>query len=191
VLDENQSPATRRPVKTKLIPSAGKKLLGYLLKTKSIDKQINPGERARPDNRQRRTDQVSTQVTLSDARRITAAAEKKANEIGQPMNIAIADEGGNIVSHIRMDGAWIGSIDISQKKAYTSRAFDISTKDLASHSQSGGQFFGIHASNNGKIMIFAGGIPLKKDGKVVGAIGVSGGSGEQDHAVAEAGAAAF
>ena len=101
-----------------------------------------------------------------------AAAEKKAAEIGQPMNIAIADEGGNLVAHVRMDGAWIGSIDISIKKAYTSRAFDISTKDLASHSQSGGQFFGIHASNDGKIMIFAGGIPLKKKGKVVGAIGV-------------------
>jgi uncharacterized protein GlcG (DUF336 family) len=90
-----------------------------------------------------------------------------------------------------MDRAWIGSIDIAQKKAYTSRAFDISTKDLAIHSQSGGQFFGIHASNNGKIMIFAGGIPLQRNGKVVGAIGVSGGSGEQDHAVAEAGVAAF
>ncbi|MBV9304874.1 MAG: heme-binding protein, partial [Acidobacteriaceae bacterium] len=76
-------------------------------------------------------------------------------------------------------------------KAYTARAFDISTKDLASHSQSGGQFFGIHVSNHGRIMIFAGGIPLKKGGKVVGAIGVSGGSGDQDHSVAEAGAAAF
>jgi uncharacterized protein GlcG (DUF336 family) len=64
-------------------------------------------------------------------------------------------------------------------------------KDLAAHAQSGGQFFGIHASNNGKVMIFAGGIPLKKEGQVVGAIGVSGGSGEQDHAVAEAGAKAF
>jgi uncharacterized protein GlcG (DUF336 family) len=130
-------------------------------------------------------------VSLADARRIIAAAEKKAAEIGQPMNIAVADEGGNIVSHVRMDGAWLGSIDISQKKAYTSRAFDISTKDLASHSQPGQQFYGIHASNEGKIMIFAGGIPLKKGGKVVGAIGVSGGSGDQDHAVAEAGAAAF
>jgi uncharacterized protein GlcG (DUF336 family) len=130
-------------------------------------------------------------VTLEDARRVIAAAEKKAKEIGQPMNIAVADEGGNLVSHVRMDGAWLGSIDISIKKAYTSRAFDIATKDLATHSQSGGQFFGIHASNDGKIMIFAGGIPLKKNGKVVGAIGVSGGSGEQDHAVAEAGAAAF
>jgi uncharacterized protein GlcG (DUF336 family) len=130
-------------------------------------------------------------VTLKDAKRIIEAAEKKAAEIGQPMNIAVADGGGNIVAHVRMDKAWLGSIDISQKKAYTARAFDISTKDLATHSQSGGQFFGIHASNNGKVMIFAGGIPLKKNGEVVGAIGVSGGSGDQDHAVAEAGAAAF
>ncbi len=130
-------------------------------------------------------------VTLNDARRVIAAAEKKAGEIGQPMNIAVADAGGNLVAHVRMDGAWLGSIDISIKKAFTSRAFDIATKDLAEHSQSGGQFFGINASNDGRIMIFAGGIPLKRDGKVVGAIGVSGGSGEQDHAVAEAGAAGF
>ena len=108
-------------------------------------------------------------VKLDDARRVISAAEKKAKEIGQPMNIAVADEGGNIVAHIRMDNAWIGSIDISMKKAYTSRAFDIETIDLAKHSQSGGQFFGIHASNDGKIMIFAGGIPLKREGKVVGA----------------------
>ena len=130
-------------------------------------------------------------LTLNDARRIIAAAEEKAAAIGQPMNIAVADAGGNLIAHVRMDGAWLGSIDISIKKAYTSRAFDIATKDLAEHSQSGGQFFGIHASNNGKIMIVAGGIPLKIDGHVVGAIGVSGGSGEQDHAVAEAGAAAL
>ncbi|MDZ4828628.1 MAG: heme-binding protein [Phycisphaerae bacterium] len=130
-------------------------------------------------------------VTLADARRVIAAAEKKAAEIGQPMNIAVADAGGNIVAHIRMDGAWIGSIDISMKKAFTARAFDIETRDLALHSQSGGQFFGIHASNDGRIMIFAGGVPLKRGGKVVGAVGVSGGSGDQDHAVAEAGAAAY
>ncbi|MEL6496060.1 MAG: heme-binding protein [Cyanobacteria bacterium J06623_7] len=130
-------------------------------------------------------------VTLEDARRVISAAEKKALEIGQPMNIAVVDEGGNLVAHVRMDGAWIGSIDISIKKAYTSRAFDLATKDLAEQSQSGGQFFGIHASNNGKIMIFAGGIPLYSKGQVVGGIGVSGGSGEQDHAVAEAGSALF
>jgi len=130
-------------------------------------------------------------ITLEDARRIIAAAETKAQEIGQPMNIAVADAGGNLVAHIRMDNAWIGSIDISIKKAWTSRAFDITTKDLAENSQSGDQFFGIHASNDGRVMIFAGGIPLKKDGQIVGAIGVSGGSGDQDHAVAEAGAAAY
>jgi uncharacterized protein GlcG (DUF336 family) len=130
-------------------------------------------------------------VTLKEARRVIAAAEKKAEEIGQPMNIAVVDAGGNLVAHVRMDDAWIGSIDISIKKAFTSRAFDIATKDLATQSQPGGQFFGIQVSNDGRVMIFAGGIPLKRDGKVVGAIGVSGGAGEQDQAVAEAGALAF
>ena len=130
-------------------------------------------------------------MTLAEARKVIAAAEKKAEDIRWPMNIAVVDEGGNLVSHVRMDGAWIGSIDISINKAFTSRAFDITTKDLATNSQSGDQFFGIHVSNGGRIMIFAGGIPLKRGGKVVGAIGVSGGSGEQDHSVAEAGAAAF
>ena len=130
-------------------------------------------------------------VTLADARRIITAAEKKAAEIGQPMNIAVADAGGNLVAHVRMDGAWMGSIDISIKKAWTSRAFDISTKDLSTVTQPTQDFYGIHATNNGRVIIFAGGIPLKRAGQVVGAIGVSGGSGEQDHAVAEAGAAAL
>ncbi len=134
---------------------------------------------------------MADEITLNDARAVIAAAEKKAAEIGQPMNIAVADSGGNLVAHVRMDNAWRGSIDISIKKAWTARAFDITTKDLATHSQSGDQFFGIHASNDGKVMIFAGGIPLKRGGKVIGAIGVSGGSGDQDHAVAEAGAASF
>ncbi len=130
-------------------------------------------------------------LKLEDARRVISAAEKKANEIGRPMNIAVADEGGNIVAHVPMDNAWIGSIDISMKKAYTSSAFEIETKELAKNAQSGGQFFGVHASNDGKVMIFAGGVPLKREGKVVGAIGVSGGSGDQDHSVAAAGAATF
>jgi uncharacterized protein GlcG (DUF336 family) len=130
-------------------------------------------------------------IQLTDARRIIAAASKKAEELGQPMNIAVVDAGGNLLAFERMENAWLGSIDIAQKKAFTSRAFDISTKDLGTHSQSGNQFFGIHASNDGKIMIFAGGLPLKQNGVVVGAVGVSGGSGEQDHAVAEAGAAAL
>ena len=130
-------------------------------------------------------------LNLADARTILAAAEKKATEIGQPMNIAVADAGGHLIAHVRMDGAWLGSIDISIKKAFTSSAFHITTKDLAANAQSGDQFFGIHASNDGRIMIFAGGVPIKSGTAVVGAIGVSGGSGEHDHAVAEAGAAAF
>ena len=130
-------------------------------------------------------------VTLKQARSVIAAAESKAGELGQPMNIAVADSGGNLVAHVRMDGAWLGSIDISINKAFTARAFDISTQDLARNSQPGQQFYGIHASNHGRVMIFAGGVPLRRAGKVVGAIGVSGGSGEQDHAVAEAGARAF
>ena len=130
-------------------------------------------------------------ITLEDARRVIAAAESKAQEIGQPMNIAVVDEGGNLVSHVRMDRAWIGSIDISINKAWTARAFDISTKELAALSQSGDQFFGIHVSNHGRVMIFAGGIPLKRGGSVMGGIGVSGGLGKQDQAVAEAGAEAF
>lgn len=130
-------------------------------------------------------------IQLSDARRIIAAAEKRAEEIGQPMNVAVVDEGGSLLAFERMANAWLGSIDIAQKKAWTSRAFDISTKDLGANSQPGNQFFGIHASNNGKVMIFAGGIPLEKEGKIVGGIGVSGGSGEQDQAVAEAGASAL
>jgi uncharacterized protein GlcG (DUF336 family) len=130
-------------------------------------------------------------ITLDDAKKVIAAAEKEAASVGQPMNIAVVDEGGNLVAHVRMDGAWIGSVDISINKAWTSRAFDIQTKDLGDNSQPGQQFFGIHASNHGRVMIFAGGIPLKRGGKVAGAIGVSGGSGKQDQTVAEAGAAAF
>ncbi|HZU28848.1 MAG TPA: heme-binding protein, partial [Bryobacteraceae bacterium] len=130
-------------------------------------------------------------MTLERARKVIAAAEKKASEIGQPMNIAVVDEGGNLLAFERMEGAWLGSIDIAINKAFTSRAFDIATKELSELSQPGTDFFGIHVSNHGRIMIFAGGMPLREGGKVVGAIGVSGGSGKQDHSVAEAGAEAF
>lgn len=132
-----------------------------------------------------------TALTLAAARAIIAAAEKKADEIGQPMNIAVVDAGGNLISHVRQDGAWIGSIDISISKAWTSRAFDIQTKELGNNSQPTQQFFGIHTSNGGKVAIFAGGVPLEHDGVVIGGLGVSGGSGEQDQAVAEAGLVAI
>ena len=130
-------------------------------------------------------------VTLAEARTIIAAATKKAEELGQPMNIAVVCSGNHLLAFERMPDAWLGSVDIAIKKAWTSRAFDISTKDLGDNSQPTQQFFGINASNDGKVMIFAGGIPLLRDGKVIGAIGVSGGSGAHDHAVAEAGVAAL
>lgn len=130
-------------------------------------------------------------VSLDEARRVIRAGQEKAVEIGQPMNIAVVDAGANLVAFERQEGAWLGSIDISINKAFTSRAFDIDTKALGENSQSGDQFFGIHVSNHGRVMIFAGGVPLRRGGEVVGAVGVSGGSGQQDQAVAEAAAAAF
>ncbi len=119
------------------------------------------------------------------------AARQQAEKIGVPMNIAVVDAGANLVAFVRMDGAWLGSIDIAQEKAFTGRAFEITTKELARMSQPNEPLFGITASNDNRVVIFAGGIPLKVGGKVVGAIGVRGGKPDQDHEVAEAGAAAF
>jgi uncharacterized protein GlcG (DUF336 family) len=130
-------------------------------------------------------------VSLEAARKVIHAGQEKAKEIGQPMNIAVVDAGANLVAFERMEGAWLGSIDIAINKAFTSRAFDIETGTLGENSQNGNQFFGIHASNHGRVMIFAGGVPLKQGKQVVGAVGVSGGSGKQDQAVAEAAAKAF
>ncbi|MGH3643956.1 MAG: GlcG/HbpS family heme-binding protein [Mycobacterium sp.] len=134
---------------------------------------------------------MSNTITLADARTVIAAAEKRANELGQPQNIAVVDDGGNLVAHVRMDGAWRGSVDISINKAWTARSFDIETKELAENSQPGGPFYGIHASNGGRVMILAGGIPLQRNGTIVGGVGVSGGDAEQDQTVAEAGAGAL
>jgi uncharacterized protein GlcG (DUF336 family) len=130
-------------------------------------------------------------VTLDAALHAIESARRAAEGIGVPMDIAVVDEGNNLVAFQRMDGAWLGSIDIAQGKAFTARAFNMSTKDLAPLCQSGQPLFGIHASNNGRLIIFAGGIPLERGGEVVGAIGVSGGTVEQDQLVAEAGAEAF
>lgn len=130
-------------------------------------------------------------VTLTQAQAVVEAARAKAEEIGVPMNIAVVDAGNNLSTFVRMDGAWLGSIDIAQNKAYTARAFDMSTKDLAPLCQPNQPLFGINASNQGRLIIFAGGIPLESGGDVIGAVGVSGGSVEQDHEVAEAGVAAL
>ena len=130
-------------------------------------------------------------ITLDDARRIIAAGEKEAATQGQPVNIAVVDVGGILVAHIRQDGAWLGSVDIAINKAFSARAFDLSTATLAESSQPGEQFYGIADSNQGRIMIFAGGVPLMSGDSVVGAVGVSGGTGDQDQSVAVAAAAAL
>ncbi len=130
-------------------------------------------------------------ITLQDARRVIAGAEAKAQEIGQPMDIAVVDAGGNLKSHVRMDGAFVGSIPISINKAWTSIAFKMQTKVLADLTHSGQPLFGLSDAAGGRVVVFAGGIPLERDGEIVGAVGVSTGSVEQDQQVAEAGAAAF
>jgi uncharacterized protein GlcG (DUF336 family) len=134
---------------------------------------------------------MANQVTLASARKMIEAASKHAEKIGVPMNIAVVDAGANLVAFIRMDGSWLGSIDISQEKAFTARAFDMPTKELAKMSQPRQPLFGIESSNDARVVIFTGGIPLKADGEVVGAVGASGGRPDQDHEVAEAGATAF
>jgi uncharacterized protein GlcG (DUF336 family) len=130
-------------------------------------------------------------VDLADARRIISAGERKAIELGIPYNIAVVDGGGGLVSHVRMDGAWLGSVDIAINKAWTARAFDASTEDLSRLTQSGQQGFGLNTTNDSKVVIFGGGIPIKRDGVVIGAVGASGGSVEQDVAVARAAISGF
>lgn len=130
-------------------------------------------------------------VTLEQAEKISNAAKEKATAIGVPMNIAIVDEGANLVSFHRMDNAWLGSLDIAIKKAKTARFFDMNTGEIGKLSQPGGPLFGIEHSNGG-LITFPGGVVIKNaEGKIIGAIGVSGGSVDQDHEVASAGLGAL
>ncbi len=130
-------------------------------------------------------------ITLDEAQSIITAAQEKAREIGQPMNVAVVDGGTNLKAFARMEDAWLGSISIAIDKGFTAAAFMMPTQDLAEMTQSGQPLFGLNTTNNGRIVIFAGGIPLTRDGDVVGAIGVSGGTVDQDQEVAVAGVAAF
>jgi uncharacterized protein GlcG (DUF336 family) len=126
-------------------------------------------------------------LSLDQANAAVEAAVKKAEEIGTSMDIAIVDVGGNLKAFARMDGAWLGSIDIAQKKAKTARWFDMNTGDIGQVSQPGGSLFNIEHSNGG-LITFPGGVPIKDGDTVIGAIGVSGSSVENDHTVAVAGA---
>lgn len=127
-----------------------------------------------------------TSLSLSDARRLIEEAESKANEIGSPSNIAIVDAGANLLAFVRMDGAQLGSIHHAQDKAFTSCALHSATAGLSDDAQPGGALYGLNGSIQGRVITFAGGIPVLYEGQVVGAIGVSGGTADQDKAVAEA-----
>ncbi len=130
-------------------------------------------------------------ITLEQAEKIIVAAKAKSIEIDTKMNIAVVDSGANLVAFARMDGAWLGSLDISIKKAKTSRFFDMNTGVIGELSQPGAPLYNIEHSNNG-LITFPGGVPLKDaNGNVIGAVGVSGSSVENDHTVAEAGANAI
>ena len=130
-------------------------------------------------------------ISLEQANAVVDAALKKAGEMGVKMDIAVVDAGANLKAFVRMDGAWLGSIDIAQKKARTARWFDMPTGVIGTLSQPGGSLYNIEHSNGG-LITFPGGLPLKNgDGDVIGAIGVSGSSVEDDHAVAEAGESAI
>ena len=132
-----------------------------------------------------------TSLTLEDAKRMLSAAEGKAASFGIAYNIAIVDAGGHLVAFLRQDGALIGSIDLAIDKAVTARMFDKATSDLARLAQPGKPLFGIQESNAGKVVIFSGGIPIISSGNIIGAVGASAGTVEQDIAVAEAALAAL
>jgi uncharacterized protein GlcG (DUF336 family) len=130
-------------------------------------------------------------ITLEEAQRIISAAEEKARQMGQPMNIAVMDAGRNLVAFHRMDGAWVASTDIAIDKAFTSAGRGLTTRKIGEMAQPGQPLFGINTTNGGRIVIFAGGVPLMRDGEVIGAVGVSGGTVDEDEEVAEAGVAAL
>ncbi|WP_247001757.1 GlcG/HbpS family heme-binding protein [Halosolutus gelatinilyticus] len=126
-------------------------------------------------------------LSLDTAKRLIAAAERRAEAIDNPMVIAITNDEGNLIAQHRMDGAWLASVDISRNKAYTAAALETPTHELADPATPGESLYGVQHTNQGRIVIFGGGYPLSRDGDLVGAIGVSGGAVEQDMDVAEAG----
>ena len=127
-------------------------------------------------------------ITMMQAREAVVAARERAAELDLKMNIAVVDAGANLKAFLRMDDAWLGSIDIAIKKARTARFFDMPTGAIGQLSQPGGSLYNIEHSNGG-LITFPGGVPIKNDtGRIIGAIGVSGDTVGNDHTVAEAGA---
>ncbi|WP_426286178.1 GlcG/HbpS family heme-binding protein [Luteibacter sp. E-22] len=129
-------------------------------------------------------------LTLDDAKAMIASAEAKASSLGIAYNIAVVDAGGRLIAFVRQDGALIGSINLSIHKALTARIFDKTTAFLSDLAQPGSQLYGIQNSHEGDVVIFGGGIPVVHEGQIIGAVGTSAGTVEQDIAVAEAALAA-
>ncbi len=130
-------------------------------------------------------------LTLAEAKRMISAGETAADQLGIPYNIAVVDAAGHLVHFVRQDGALSGSIDLAIHKAVTARIFDAPTSELAKLAQPDGPLFGIHVTNSGRVVIFGGGVPVLHNQKIVGAVGASAGTVEQDIAVAEAAMDAF
>ena len=130
-------------------------------------------------------------ITLELVKEIIAGAEEEATKIGVAMVISVVDDGGNLMAIHRMDDAWLASIDISQNKAWTSVALKMPTSNLADATVPAAELYGLNTTNNGRLVVFGGGIPLVVDDKVVGAIGVSGSAVPDDVQVAEAGVKVF
>ena len=135
---------------------------------------------------------MARQITLEQAERILDACKAEAQSVGQPMNIAVVDDGGNLVAFAAMDDTKLIGVDISQKKALTSVYFQMDTRDLAPLVQPGQPLYGIEATTGGRLVVFGGGVLLRTaDGAVAGGVGVSAGTVDEDHQVAEAGRGAF
>ena len=134
---------------------------------------------------------MSTCLTLHMAKQLMEIIEKRAESLGQKAVIALCNAHGNPIAVHCMDDAFLVSYDVATKKAYTSVAVKMSTMELSKLAQPGGTFYGVDKLDGGRIVIFGGGIPLKEDGEIVGGLGISGGTGEEDHALAVFGEAAF
>jgi uncharacterized protein GlcG (DUF336 family) len=131
-------------------------------------------------------------ITLAQAETIIEACKAEAVSVGQPMNISVVDDGGNLVAFAAMDDTKLVGENISQRKALTAVMFHADTRDIVPLVQPGAPLYGIESTNDGKLVIFGGGVLLRTpDGKIAGGVGVSAGSVEEDHQVAEAGRKAF
>lgn len=140
----------------------------------------------------REMDTFSYDITLAEAQKLSEKVRKKAAEMGVNAVVAVANSGGNPVLIECMDDSYIASYDVALKKAFTVVSLKMSTSDLKPLAQPGASLYGIQFTNDGKIIIFGGGEPLcGKDGKIIGGLGVSGGTEEQDTALAAYGKEIF